>query len=82
MTTGQFNTEQVKAFIDFNNNGSLSDGGELVYQPAAALINHADTITIPTTATRGKILRFRIRSDFTSIGTNPCSNLNYGQTED
>jgi gliding motility-associated-like protein len=80
--TGQYNNEQVKAFIDFNNNGLLSDAGELVYQPVAGLINHLDTITIPQNTMIGTILRMRIRSDFNSIGTNPCSNLNYGQTED
>ncbi len=82
VVTGQYNNEQVKAFIDFNNNGVLTDLGELVYQPVAGLINHLDTITIPLNAKIGTILRMRIRSDFNSLGTNPCSNLNYGQTED
>ncbi|MEZ4805114.1 MAG: GEVED domain-containing protein, partial [Bacteroidia bacterium] len=82
VTTGATYTEQVKAFIDYNNNGTLNDAGEVVYQPAAALTNHIDSITIPTTATAGTILRMRIKSDYTSTGTNPCSNLNYGQTED
>lgn len=80
--TGTLNNEQVKAFIDFNNDGDMNDTGELVYQPAAALITHIDTVRIPLTATKGKILRMRIRSDFLSTGTNPCSNLSYGQTED
>jgi len=82
VTTGASNTEQVKVFIDYNNDGDFVDAGELVWQPAAALINHSGSITIPLTATTGSILRFRVRSDFSSIGTNPCSNLNYGQTED
>lgn len=82
VTTGSLNTEQVKAFIDFNNNGSLTDAGELVYQPAAGLPNHMDSVRIPLNAVSGRILRMRIRSDFSSIGTNPCSNLSYGQTED
>lgn len=80
--TGALNNEQVKAFIDFNNNGNLSDAGELVYQPAAALASHLDTVRIPMSATAGTMLRMRIRSDFNSLGTNPCSNLSYGQTED
>lgn len=80
--TGALNNEQVKAFIDFNNDGDFSDAGELVYQPAAALLSHSDTITIPLNSTINKIIRFRIRSDFNALGTNPCSNLNYGQTED
>jgi len=82
VTTGQWNKEQVKAFIDFNANGSLADVGELVYQPAAALINHLDSIYIPQNLQVGKTYRLRIRSDFNAIGTNPCSTLNYGQTED
>ena len=80
--TGTLNNEQVKAFIDFNNDGDFTDAGELVYQPAAALLNHSDSIAIPLNSTINKIIRFRIRSDFSSLGTNPCSNLNYGQTED
>jgi gliding motility-associated-like protein len=82
VTTGASNNEQVKAYIDYNNNGSLTDAGELVYQPSAGLLNHLDSISIPSTATVGKILRLRIRSDFNSIGTNPCNTLSYGQTED
>lgn len=82
VTTGSTYTEQVKAFIDFNNNGTLNDAGEVVFQPAANIGNHADTITIPTTVVTDKVLRLRIRSDYVSTGTNPCSNLSYGQTED
>lgn len=82
VTTGTGNIEQVKAFIDFNNDGDLSDAGELVYQPVAALANHSDSILIPLNATINQIIRLRIRSDFTSTGTDPCTNLNYGQTED
>ncbi|MFM6984344.1 MAG: PKD domain-containing protein, partial [Chitinophagaceae bacterium] len=80
--TGSTYTEQVKAFIDYNNNGTLNDAGELVYQPAANVLTHIDSFTVPTTAVTDKILRLRIRSDYISIGTNPCSTLSYGQTED
>ena len=82
VTTGQWNKEQVKAFIDFNSNGTMTDAGELVYQPAAAMINHLDSIWIPQNLVPGKTYRMRIRSDFNSLGVNPCSTLNYGQTED
>jgi gliding motility-associated-like protein len=80
--TGTSFTEQVKAFIDFNNNGVLNDAGELVYQPAAAIQTHVDSIFIPMNATINSILRMRIRCDRNTVGTNPCSNLSYGQTED
>ncbi len=82
VTTGLNNTEQVKAFVDYNNDGDFVDVGEMVYTPAAAMTNHSDTFTIPLTAPAGKIVRFRIRSDFVSLGTSPCSVLAYGQTED
>lgn len=82
VTTGATYNEQVVAFIDFNNNGSFSDAGEMVYNPSAALQNHSDSIAIPLTATLNTLLRFRIRSDYNSIGTNPCNTLSYGQTED
>ncbi len=80
--TGSTYSEQVKAFIDYNNNGTLNDAGEVVYQPAANVLTHIDSFTVPTTAVTDKILRLRIRSDYISLGTNPCSTLSYGQTED
>jgi len=82
VTTGVSYNEQVKVFIDYNNDGDFVDAGELVWQPTAALTNHSGNITIPLTATTEAILRLRVRSDYNSIGTNPCSNLSYGQTED
>jgi gliding motility-associated-like protein len=80
--TGAAFNEQVKAFIDFNNNGVMNDPGELVFQPAAAIQFHSDSILIPMNATINSILRMRVRSDRNSTGTNPCTNLSYGQTED
>ena len=80
--TGSVYTEQVKAFIDYNNNGTLNDAGELVYQPGSNVQTHIDSFTVPNTAVTDQILRMRIRSDYISTGTNPCSNLSYGQTED
>lgn len=82
VTTGISSTDQVKAFIDFNDNQTLNDAGELCYSPAAAVQNHIDTITIPTTAVINKILRFRIKSDGGSVSTNPCQNVSLGQIED
>ncbi|MDP2175691.1 MAG: PKD domain-containing protein [Bacteroidota bacterium] len=80
--TGATFTEQVKTFIDYNNNGDFTDAGELVFQPAPAVQTHVDSILIPMSAKINTILRMRVRSDYLTLGTNPCSNLNYGQTED
>lgn len=80
VTTGQYNDEYVKIFIDFNNNGDLADTGELVYSTKTRT-NHLDTITIPKSVVLDTFLRMRVISDFSSISSS-CNTLNYGQTED
>ena len=78
--TGLYNDEYVKIYIDFNNNGDLSDSGELVFNTKNRT-THMDTITIPKNVVLDSFLRMRVMSDFSSI-SNSCSTLNYGQTED
>jgi GEVED domain/Pregnancy-associated plasma protein-A len=71
-------------FIDFNNNGLLTDSGENVVVFNTAGSNYAGNITIPTTATKGVPLRVRVKSDNWSA-TNPCtlgSGSASGQIED
>lgn len=83
-TTSNSNDEQVKIWIDFNNDGDFADAGELVWSPARARTNHSGSFTIPNPAiTTGEILRMRVRTDFNSIANNRyCGNVTYGQAED
>jgi PKD repeat protein len=83
VTTGVFNDEQVKIWIDYNNDGDFVDAGELVWSPAKARTNHSGSITIPNpAAVKGVILRMRVRTDFNAIANIPCGNVAYGQAED
>jgi gliding motility-associated-like protein len=78
--TNPTNSEYVKGYIDFNDNGDFSDAGELVIQTSSAK-THVDTIVVPNNVVMNKPLRMRIMSDYNVI-SGPCSNLYYGQTQD
>ena len=81
-------SEGTKMWIDFNDNGSFEDVGELLFAPTAqtAVVypNHVTTgtITIPTTATLGTH-RMRIRCSFaTTSFTSTVGGSTFGETED
>lgn len=81
--TGLYNDEQVKIWIDYNNDGDFTDAGELVWSPARARTNHSGSILIPNPApVTGVILRMRVRTDYNAIANIPCGNVAYGQAED
>ncbi|MCC7431127.1 hypothetical protein IT568_09815, partial [bacterium] len=71
-------------WIDFNQNGSFEDSGELVYaSPTSGTGLYSGTIAIPGTATAGQT-RMRVRCKYagTIVLTESCSNFSYGETED
>lgn len=76
----------VKAFIDFNNNGSFEDEGDLV--ATSPVINGAGvfttTVKIPGNITPGNISRLRIvvqdASDAAAVQS--CGNFANGETQD
>jgi len=76
-------TENVKMWVDFNNNGSFMDPGEQVYTgPNLApnsLVN--GNFTIPFSATPGN-KRMRIRLVYGSTAFTDCSNEFDGEAED
>lgn len=78
-----FSTDQVLVWIDFNQNGSFDDAGELVFTSPIGVGPHAGNIAIPATATLGET-RMRVRLHDTSAGPNStsCGNSDYGQVED
>ncbi len=76
------NSQFVKVYIDYNNDGDFNDPGEQVMdQPISAPDTFTVTITPPPTAVQSTPLRMRVIAD-NSTSTNPCGNLNYGQAED
>lgn len=81
LNTGTTYNQFARIYIDFNDNGDLSDVGEMVWSTKAKGI-HADSIKIPLLATTDKILRMRIMVDYDSIQNDPCDTLKYGQMED
>ncbi|MBK7853281.1 MAG: PKD domain-containing protein [Bacteroidetes bacterium] len=82
-TTGIIYVETVKAWIDWNNDGSFDPATEQVFGDSAVLTNHAGFISVPGTATLGQPLRFRVASDYSgNASPTPCLALDKGQVED
>lgn len=81
LNTGTSYSQHARIYIDFNNNGDLSDPGESIWLSKARGI-HADSISIPLNVMYDKVLRMRIMVDYDSIPDNPCDTLGYGQAED
>lgn len=78
-----FSTDQILVWIDYNQNGSFTDAGELVYTSSTGTGPHSTNIAIPNTALTGTT-RMRVRLHDTSSGPNstPCGNSDFGQVED
>ncbi|MCX6292644.1 MAG: GEVED domain-containing protein, partial [Bacteroidetes bacterium] len=83
ITTGPTYTENVMAWIDFNNNG-IFESAELVFASAAMLQYHSGTVSIPSTGVvLNTPLRMRIGSDYSgNAAPDPCTPVQYGQFED
>lgn len=79
---GSANPEDLKIYIDFNNNGNLSDAGEMVFSFANKKNTNSGTIAIPNNAVLNTLLRMRVIDDYTGYPTNPCTNVEWGQAED
>ncbi len=76
----------VTAFIDFNQNGSFADAGELVYTSPYTLFAIAGTavtanISIPAGATLGNTRMRVVETESTTAATS-CGTYSYGETED
>lgn len=83
------NTENVKVFVDYNNDGTFQSTEE-IFSSAGTTSNqvHSFQYTVPTTATVPGLvsctpLRMRVMSDRTiAAPINVCGPLQYGQAED
>lgn len=81
--SGAFSSDEVRVWIDFNQDGDFFDAGEAVYVSARGFGPHVGNITISGSATLGAT-RMRVRMHDAAAGPNitPCGNSTYGQVED
>jgi hypothetical protein len=79
------NNRVITVYIDFNNNGSFADPGEMVAQSSTMTGGtFSGSITIPNTAVTGNISRMRIIAEETSTpgSVTPCGSYARGETQD
>jgi Zn-dependent metalloprotease len=80
--SGSAYREYWSVYIDYDQNGTLNNTGELVVTGYTSTSSGGSaTITIPATAKSGKT-RMRIQMHYGSQITNPCSTFDYGEVED
>lgn len=87
LVAGTYGTNDVAAFIDYNQNGSLVDAGEKLGEVdnfGAAPTSVDIVFTVPATATNGKVrLRVREMDHSTTNDIDPCLvQSSFGETED
>ena len=82
VTTGPNFEENVRVWIDYNNDGVLS-AGEMVFESLNTLTNHAGTVIVPGAPVTGTPLRMRVGSDWQgNSAPDPCTDVQFGQFED
>ena len=79
------NTHQLRAWIDYNNDGNFDDPTEQIHFNAsfgsAQSYLTSGTFIVPNTATTNTVLRLRVIDDLIPISS-ACHNPTYGQAED
>lgn len=75
------NTSNVKAWIDYNNDGVFTVDEEIYDQTLASKTTVSESVTIPNNATEGEFLRMRVLLDLLNISS-ACMDPEYGQAED
>ncbi|KAA5534536.1 T9SS type A sorting domain-containing protein [Taibaiella lutea] len=77
-----FSTDHMGIFVDWNQDGDLSDPGEFVYtQNTTYASSFSGTIAIPSNAVPGPT-RMRVRLAWSGNVTDPCAVMTYSETED
>lgn len=78
----------IYVWIDYNNNGTLNDPGELVFTTGSPLVpfavlgtTYSTNISIPTTAGFFGLTRMRVLAVEGTV-TGPCQNFTWGEVED
>ncbi|BCY27622.1 GEVED domain-containing protein [Flavobacterium okayamense] len=79
--TGSTYSEGYAVWIDYNQNGSFDDSGELVWSKAASTTTPVSgSFSVPATATNGAT-RMRVSMKYNGIPTS-CETFSYGEVED
>lgn len=79
----QTNIQDVRAYIDYNNNGVFDVATETVFsQRIPANQSATVNVTPPSGAVKNTPLRMRVIADFQGTTISPCYNPSYGQVED
>ncbi|AII53345.1 hypothetical protein N008_15330 [Hymenobacter sp. APR13] len=74
--------ENVRVWLDLNNDGTLNPTTEMVFSSISARV-HTGTISLPASAVLGTRLRLRVAADYVNAPIpGPCSTSQYSQTED
>ncbi len=81
VTTGTVNSQDIKVWIDFNNDGAFNTTNEQVFTSTNQTI-HTGTITIPGSAPTGIPLRMRVIADHGGNPIGSCTDPAWGQAED
>ncbi len=75
--------ENVRVWIDVDNDGVFNNTNELVYDSPEPASLHSAQIIVPATAATGVPIRLRVKSDFMINDiTDPCNPVVNGQVED
>jgi len=83
ITTGTFNPEGARVYIDYNDNGEFESSESIVSFPANTDGSRTLSFTTPASGvTLNKGLRLRVLSKFGSIPSDACNISTYGQAED
>jgi len=83
VSTGTFNSEGAKVYIDYNNNGQLESIEEVVSFPTNNAGERTLSFTTPSSDVVEYIpLRLRVVSKYFATISSPCDNDTYGQIED
>ncbi len=79
-----FNSQWVRAYIDYNNNGNFTDSGEQIFAPANGTSTRSGTFTTPAAPQfPNTLLRMRVITDFLNTSPGSCTTpLQYGQVEE
>ncbi|MFT6707563.1 MAG: Zn-dependent metalloprotease/chitodextrinase [Flavobacteriales bacterium] len=75
--------ENIRIWIDVDNDGLFNNTNELVYESMTENQEHAGSFLIPSTSFYDVPLRLRIKSDDSDFDiSDPCSTVSEGQVED
>ena len=81
VTTGRVTDERLRAWLDFNQDGTFDPTTEQVL--ASTGKQHAGVFTVPATLPVGANLRLRLAADYVEAPfPGPCTTPQYSQTED